>query len=395
VRAIDTFAKSGLRTLVYATRDISEQQWQAWSDKYLGTNGRGDEELESELRLVGVTAVEDCLSAGVPDTIELLQQANIKVWILTGDRLETALNVAVSCRLRRPDHQQLILGSPDALDTVARGVHRRQDRNCLYDLVIEGSTLDLILKNQTMTSKLLELAMNCSSVLCCRTSPLQKRLLTEKLQLASGKLCLAIGDGANDVGMIQAANVGIGIAGKEGRQAARSADISVRSFSQLSRLLLVHGAWSYTRLTKTIVYCAYKNLLLVTSQFWFGLLGCAASGQTIYESWMLSLSNALFTSYLPIVIGVTDQYVTADQLLRHPTLYSRGQRNSCFTAPRFWKAALNATLQALGLFLIHAGVMGGDPILADGTAGGMWVFSSTYYCSSLMTLLYKASIITR
>jgi len=394
VQAVDTFAKAGLRTLVYATREMSMAEWTAWIDAFTDrTRPASDLEsdLESSLTLLGCTAVEDRLSPGVPEAIEVLQLANIRVWILTGDRMDTAVNVAVACRLHKPEQQKLVVQGTGELETMLRGVRSYSTK--AYALVVDGQTLDRILASARHTETFMSLAMSCSNVLCCRTSPLQKAELTRHLQMSSGgALCLAIGDGANDVGMIQAAAVGVGIAGREGRQAARSADISLPRFSHLPRLLLVHGSWSYTRMAKTIVYCSYKNLLIVSCQFWYALV-CAGSGQTAFESWMLTLSNALFTSWLPIVIGVTDQHLAAGWLMAHPQLYARGQRNAALTPARFWKAALNAVSQSAGLLLILALVMGGDPILADGSNGGMWVFSSTYYACALLTILYKAALL--
>lgn len=140
-------------------------------------------------------------------------------------------------------------------------------------------------------------------------------------------VCLAIGDGANDVGMIQEARIGVGISGREGLQAARSADFSISKFRFLPRLLLVHGTWGYHRISKAAVFCVYKNILLYASQIWFAFVSLF-SGQTVFESWMIGLYNVLFTALPPIVIGLTEQFVTAPYLLAHPSLYRFGQQNS-------------------------------------------------------------------
>lgn len=395
VQAVEGFAKDGLRTLVFAKREMNTATWRAWQQELMEQRRPASDleaELESNLCLVGVSGVEDRLAEGVPESIACLQEAGMRVWILTGDRMETALNVAVSCRLHRAEQQIVVIQDRHELRTLERGVMSRPSES--HALVLDGATLESILGSRDPEDKLafMRLATACASVLCCRTSPLQKSQITELLQQHSGKLCLTIGDGANDVGMIQAAAVGVGIAGKEGRQAARASDVSVPGFSALPRLLLVHGAWSYTRLAKTIVYCSYKNLLIVTCQFWFALV-CAASGQTAFETWMLTLSNALFTSWVPIVIGVTDQHVPAAWLLARPGLYKRGPRNAALTPRRFWRAAANAMLQSLALLFLVGGSLGGDPILPDGTTGGLWLFSSTYYCAALVTILLKAALL--
>ncbi len=395
---IESFAKSGLRTLCFSRKKISNDEWSAWCNRYMENPklmvSEGIDKLERNLELLGATAVEDRLASDVPETIISLQEAGIKVWILTGDRIETAMNIGVACRLLSESKKQITLTGIEAigqLKTLLKGVASSIKTSEEYALIVDGNALDSILSSTDTTEDFIDLAMLCTSVICCRTSPLQKRMLTENVQRKSGAICLAIGDGANDVGMIQAANIGIGIAGREGRQAARSSDIAITSFRFLNRLLLVHGSWSYVRMAKTIVYCAYKNMVFVSSQFWFAMV-CAASGQTVFETWMLTLSNALFTSWVPIVIGVTDQHITAEFLLKHPGLYKRGQRNSVFTPRRFWTAVLNGSLQSLAIFILTSLAIGGDPVLPNGSSGGLWVLSSTYYCSALLAILYSAAM---
>jgi phospholipid-transporting ATPase len=139
-------------------------------------------------------------------------------------------------------------------------------------------------------------------------------------------ILLAIGDGANDVSMIQAAHVGVGISGLEGMQAARSADVAISQFKYLKKLLLVHGAWSYQRLSKLILYSFYKNITLYMTQFWYTFQN-GFSGQVIYESWTITYYNVLFTVLPPIVMGVFDQYVSARMLDRYPQMYMLGQKS--------------------------------------------------------------------
>lgn len=135
-------------------------------------------------------------------------------------------------------------------------------------LVVDGKTLSFALE-PAMELQFLELATRCKAVVCCRVSPLQKALVVKLVKRNVDAVLLAIGDGANDVGMIQAAHVGVGISGMEGLQAARSSDFAISQFKFLRRLLLVHGSWSYQRLSKLILYCFYKNIALYMTQFWF------------------------------------------------------------------------------------------------------------------------------
>ncbi|KAJ3130575.1 hypothetical protein HK100_007966 [Physocladia obscura] len=184
-----------------------------------------------------------------------------------------------------------------------------------FALVIDGRTLEYALEPECKLI-FLELACLCKAVVCCRVSPLQKALVVSLVkQNVEGAITLAIGDGANDVGMIQAAHLGVGISGVEGLQAARSADIAIAQFKYLQKLLLVHGGWAYARLSKLVLYCFYKNITLYLIQFWFSFDN-GFSGQTIFESWIQSCYNIAFTLLQPVALGIFDQFVSARMLDR-------------------------------------------------------------------------------
>jgi hypothetical protein len=134
-------------------------------------------------------------------------------------------------------------------------------------LVIDGKSLTYALERE-LEKNFLDLAVMCKAVICCRVSPLQKALVVKLVKRHLKAILLAIGDGANDVSMIQAAHIGVGISGMEGLQAARSADVAIGQFRYLRKLLLVHGAWSYQRVSKVILYSFYKNITLYMTQFW-------------------------------------------------------------------------------------------------------------------------------
>ena len=114
------------------------------------------------------------------------------------------------------------------------------------------------------------------------------------------KITLAIGDGANDVPMIKAAHIGIGLFGEEGMSAVQACDYALPEFRMLWRLLLVHGRWNYIRVSEMILYFFYKNMLFTIPQFLFAFY-CGFSGQTIFEDWYVAFYNLFFTS-LPLVV---------------------------------------------------------------------------------------------
>lgn len=284
---LEEYASEGLRTLCLAMREIPEQEFQEWwkiFDRAQTTvsGNRADELdkaaelLERDFYLLGATAIEDRLQDGVPETIHTLQEAGIKVWVLTGDRQETAINIGMSCKLVSEDMTLLIVNEETAAmtrDNIQKkldAIRNQGDGNIAMDtlaLVIDGKSLTYALEKD-LEKNFLDLAVMCKAVICCRVSPLQKALVVKLVKRHLKAILLAIGDGANDVSMIQAAHIGVGISGMEGLQAARSADVAIGQFRYLRKLLLVHGAWSYQRVCKVILYSFYKNITLYMTQFW-------------------------------------------------------------------------------------------------------------------------------
>lgn len=286
---LEDYATEGLRTLCLAMREIPEDEFQKWQQMYekaattVGGNradelDKAAEIIERDLTLLGATAIEDRLQDGVPDTIHTLQTAGIKVWVLTGDRQETAINIGMSCKLISEDMTLLIVNEEnpaatrDNIQKKLDAVNSPQSTGGEHDvlaLVIDGKSLTFALEKD-MEKLFLDLAVKCRAVICCRVSPLQKALVVKLVKRHVKALTLAIGDGANDVSMIQAAHVGVGISGVEGLQAARSADVAIGQFRYLRKLLLVHGIWSYQRISKVILYSFYKNIAMFMTQFWVG-----------------------------------------------------------------------------------------------------------------------------
>ncbi|KAF9010470.1 calcium transporting ATPase [Cyathus striatus] len=407
---LEDYATDGLRTLCIAYRDIPEQEYRQWATIYdqaaATVNGRGEaldqaaELIEKELFLLGATAIEDKLQDGVPDTIHTLQMAGIKVWVLTGDRQETAINIGMSCRLISESMNLVIVNEENARDTEEfltkrlSAIKNQRSSGELEDLalVIDGKSLGFALEKE-LSKTFLELAIMCKAVICCRVSPLQKALVVKLVKKNQKAILLAIGDGANDVSMIQAAHVGVGISGVEGLQAARSADVAISQFRYLKKLLLVHGAWSYRRLSKLILYSFYKNIVLYMTQFWYSFFN-NFSGQIAYESWTLSLYNVVFTVLPPLVIGIFDQFVSARVLDRYPQLYTLGQKNEFFTKTSFWLWVANALYHSIVLYGFSVILFWGDLKLSNGLDSGHWFWGTTLYLAVLLTVLGKAALIS-
>ncbi len=362
LKSIDKFAIEGLRTLCYAYREITQAQaqnwlcdWQAAINSVVDRQGAIDlaaAKIECGLQLSGAVAIEDRLQAGVSDAIATLIKANIKIWMLTGDRTETAINAGYLSGLLTPETNLLNLlidenvvqndsivfskhsldnsltNSDDDIFFLKRAFDEyKRTHLARHAIVINGSAFELLRlsPNPEVMQKFAELCSKCSTLIACRLSPIQKSQIAEIVKFRFKKTVLAIGDGGNDVGMIQAANVGVGITGLEGMQAARSSDFTIAKFPLLAKLLLVHGSWALHRVSRVVLYANYKNLALFMCQFWFAALNMF-SGQSVAPSKLLMLYNLIFTAAPPIILGLTEQYVPAACLLKHPQLYSFGQR---------------------------------------------------------------------
>ncbi|CAL8298624.1 unnamed protein product [Boreogadus saida] len=407
---LDVYARDGLRTLCIAQRVLEEDDYRAWQKGQLlaETSIENREELllesaqrlETNLTLLGATGIVDRLQEEVPETIEALQRAGIKVWVLTGDKQETAVNIACACKLLGPDDQILNAncGSKDACDALlqdllseVRGTGEGPGRPTLgedkalpaaavggFVLVIDGRTLEWALQDE-LKGGFLELSRQCKAVLCCRSTPLQKSQVVQLVRSQLSVMTLAIGDGANDVSMIQVADVGIGISGQEGMQAVMSSDFAISRFKHLRKLLLVHGHWCYSRLANMILYFFYKNVMYVNLLFWYQFIS-GFSGSVMTNSWILILFNLLFTSVPPLVYGVLDRHTPADTLMERPELYSSRPSSKVYGSSTFWLTIMDAFYQSLVCFFIPYMAYAGSDV-------GVLAFGSPVNASALLIIL--------
>ena len=397
---LEFFASQGLRTLCCAFAVIPEPDYVTWSQKYQEAISTSDpvirdqriedamNEAESQLILMGATAVEDKLQSGVPEAIETFLKAGIKVWILTGDKQETAINIGSSCKLLAQGMPLIVL-CEESLDSTRQAVRSIQQPDSEASLVIDGSTLIHAFASDVKMD-LMHIALKCRSVICCRVSPMQKAEIVDQVKRITNQVTLAIGDGANDVAMIRAANVGVGISGQEGLQAAHSADYSIAQFRFLVRLLLIHGTWSLSRLCKLILYSFYKNIALYVIELWFATVS-AWSGQTIFERWTIGLYNVIFTAAPPLAIGLFDRQCSAEMIIKHPDLYSN--QGDLFSPRLFWIWVWSAILHALALFWLTYFMIWNDSLWGDGLAdGGYLVYGNTLYTYVVVTVCLKAGL---
>jgi phospholipid-transporting ATPase len=363
---LESFAKDGLRTLCLSYRVLSNEEYNEWLVQYREAsttiNNRNElvaevaERIERNLILLGATGIEDKLQDQVPESLSMLLKAGIKVWILTGDKKETAINIGFSCKLLSDQLLNLTLDG-DTLDDTQRQLYEHCQKfgeslrkENLASLVIEGKTLKYAL-SPTCRQDFLDLAISCKTVICCRVSPKQKAEVVELIKRTNGDITLAIGDGANDVGMIQTAHVGVGIMGREGVQAACASDYTIGQFRFLTKLLFVHGVWNYRRLCKVLLYSFYKNICLYVMELWFAFHN-GFSGQILFERWTIAIYNVLFTAAPPMALGLLDRCCSAETMMRFPAIYKMSQNRSDFNIKVFWTWCLNAVYHSIILYFM-------------------------------------------
>ncbi|XP_004680378.1 PREDICTED: phospholipid-transporting ATPase IB-like [Condylura cristata] len=405
---LEYFAREGLRTLCIAYTDLTEIKYRQWLVKYKkastiveGRNQRLEncyDIIEKEFLLLGATAIEDHLQARVPETITTLLKANIRIWVLTGDKIETAINIAYSCKLISGEMPRIQLNT-NSFEATQQAINQNcQDLGSLLNtendlaLIIDGETLKYALHCEIM-KQFLNLALSCRTVLCCRLSPLQKAEIVDLVKTHVRAITLAVGDGANDVGMIQTAHVGVGISGNEGMHASNNSDYSIAQFSYLEKLLLVHGVWNYFRVTKCILYCFYKNIVLFLIELWFAFVN-AFSGQIVFERWCISLYNVIFTSLPSITLGIFDKCCSQESLFKYPQLYTISQGAKIFNTKVFWVECINALFHSCILFWLPAKMLQHDMVLQGGHTTDYLFLGNFIYTYVIVTVCLKAGLET-
>lgn len=412
---IESFGEQGWRTLALSYKIMSEDDYKdakallntAYND-ILDRNAQiaiAFDKIESDMVLIGSTAVEDKLQEDVAITLETIRRAGIKVWVLTGDKKETAINISNSCKHFSKNMEHLIItdlknkSDIDARldkfkgqipsDEESKG---SKEQKKSFALTIDGATLG-ILFNENLEIKFRDICMKCDAVLCCRMSPAQKALVVRLVKSSPEKpMTCSIGDGANDVSMIQEAHVGLGIFGKEGRNAALSADFAFAKFKFLKRILLVHGYLYYTRSANLVQYFFYKNLAFVICQFYYAFFN-AFSVASLYDSVVLTMYNITFTAAPILLFGLCEQKVDIEKIESNPYLYMTIKKNKLLRTREFirWNA-LAIWHSLVAFFFTYAMYESNTPLSSDGKIVGNTQLGA--YVITLIVLLVHFKLLT-
>ncbi|KAM9265442.1 phospholipid-transporting ATPase IK [Morus bassanus] len=446
--ALDRFAEETLRTLCLASKEVSEAEYSKWSRRHQEASvllqdraqelDKLYEEMEQNLQLLGATAIEDKLQDGVPETIQLLKLGNIKVWVLTGDKQETAMNIGYACKLLTDDMEILeekeiseileaysvsnsnLSGSGEALCSGRLSQQRPEaSRHNKRAIVISGDFLDKILhvgevlkekkgwlwrrlaccratgsqeQGSLVEKAFVDLATSCQAVICCRVTPKQKALIVQLVKKHKKAITLAIGDGANDVNMIKTADIGVGISGLEGMQAVQCSDYALAQFSYLQRLLLVHGRWAYLRICKFLRYFFYKTFAGLMAQVWFAFHS-GFTAQPLYEGWFLAFYNIFYTTYPVLSMGLLEQDVSAKKSLEFPELYVIGQQDELFNYHVFGVTLLHGVSTSLASFYIALWAF--EDHVGSKAVGDYESFAVTVATSALLSVLMEIILDTK
>uniref|UniRef100_A0A9J7ZR74 Phospholipid-transporting ATPase n=1 Tax=Cyprinus carpio carpio TaxID=630221 RepID=A0A9J7ZR74_CYPCA len=380
---VERNATEGYRTLCVAFKQLSAEEYAVADtglrEARLALQDREEKliavynQVETGMSLIGATAVEDRLQEEAAETMEALQGAGMKVWVLTGDKMETAKSTCYACRLFQRGTELLEL----TLRTLEDERLKREEK------------LRELLQEYHRKSLFLQICQNCTAVLCCRMAPLQKAQVTPMVKTSKGSpITLSIGDGANDVSMILEAHVGIGIKGKEGRQAVRNSDYAIPKLKHLKKLLLAHGHLYYVRIAHLVQYFFYKVCLASSGPFF-----CLSD--PLYDAAYLTMYNICFTSMPILAYSLLEQHISIEILLDNATLYREIANNAMLRWRPFLYWTLLGIFQGL-LFFFGVRFLFSNPALQDnGQVFGNWSYGTIVFTVLVFTVTLKLALDTR
>ena len=352
----ENLSRDGLRTLVITQKLIPEQEYNDFAARLKTAKAsmvNREEEiskvimgLEYEMEFLAVTGVEDKLQENVLETIDVLRQAGISIWMLTGDKIETAKCIAISTGLKmRTEDIKIIAGETDHR-AIEKEIDDYENLTATHMLMIDGTTLSVIVGDETLSQKFFNVTQAAKTVCVCRCSPTQKAIVAQNIKDMTGKVIACIGDGGNDVAMIQKADVGLGIVGKEGMQASLAADFSVLKFSDIKKLIIWHGRLSYKRSASLSQFVVHRGMIISFIQAIFTCLYFFVT-IPIYNGYLILGYSTIYTSF-PVFSLVLDVDVSYTQVARFPALYKTIQKGRSLNTKTFliwtWKSIYQAAI---------------------------------------------------
>ena len=420
---VNKFSSLGYRTLLIGMKILSEEEFNKFQIELnkakIDFNERDKKlneiynSIENDIFLLGATIVEDKLQEKVPETIRDLRFAGIKIWMLTGDKMDTAFNIALSCNLlsknlktfsicgieMKKDENMKITNKKESEKIIInfvkefqkfKGEFESMEKNLQFGILIDEKALLTINNDKEIQNIFLSIAKDAISVICCRVSPIQKSQVVKMIKnYDKNAITLAIGDGGNDVSMIMESHIGIGIYGEEGMRAVQSSDFAIGEFKIIHRLLFFHGRTSYIRNSECIHYFFYKNFVFTLVQFFYGFLN-NFSGQTIMDDWFITLFNLLFTS-LPLAVRACLEFDLKPEdgiVIRKmfPFLYLETRENQIFTRNKFFFTLLKGTFHCLINYFYVVYCLKNSIVDKNGNVECLWMISVNLFTNILIII---------
>ena len=428
---VNKFSAQGFRTLFVGMKILTEEEYKVFSEKLNEANMSLEDKdkkvaevyatVENNIFLLGTTIVEDKLQDKVPETIRDLRLGGIKIWMLTGDKMNTAYNIGLSCNLisknmktfsiegiepKKNDKMEII--NNDERQQVIQNFSKEFSKfkgefpsmsNLQFGILVDEKALLTINESEEMQSIFLNIAKDAVAVICCRVSPLQKSQVVKMMKTFKPKaVTLAIGDGGNDVSMIMEAHIGVGIYGEEGMRAVQSSDYAIGEFRILHRILCFHGRTNYIRNSECVEYFFYKNFVFTLVQFCYGFLN-NFSGQTIIDDWFITLFNLVFTSIPLGARALLDFDVKPDDgiIIKKmlPWLYSETRDNPIFTIFNFILVLIKGLIHCLINYFWIIYSIEKYAVNNDGDVESLWLISVNLFTNIIVIVSLDLFVYTR
>ena len=428
---VNKFSVLGYRTLFIAMKILSQEEYDKFAsdlkEAQMSLINKEEKvaevynQIEQGLILLGATIVEDKLQDLVPETIRDLRLAKVKVWMLTGDKMNTAYNIGLSCNLISKKMKTFnIIGKEKKVNHDLHDINKEERDQIILDfakefqrfkeevnsmakpsfgILVDEKALLTISEDDDIQKIFLDIAKDAETVICCRVSPLQKSQVVKMMKnFDTQGITLAIGDGGNDVPMIMEAHIGVGIYGEEGLRAVQSSDYAMGEFKFLRELLFSHGRMNNVKNSECIHYFFYKNFVETFGHFIFGFYN-NFTGQTIIDDWFITLYNLLFTSLplgtkaiLDIDICRDDGDIVYKML---PFIYKENRDSPIFTLGKFALNLVKGLVYSLinNLFVIYS--INHIQINKQGQMAGIWFMSVNIYTNILIVVTLTLLITTR
>ena len=427
---LEKFSKEGLRILVMGYKELEESYFKKWLKNYENQRKKNPkylkeyhDEMEKNLIFCGCSAIEDKLQEDVPETIDTLINCGLRIWMLTGDKQDTAEQIGKQSKLINDEtvlyNLSVDIGNKNELyDKISELIskfyldqfleEKKFDIERIYEilneegefedsmsnisLIVDGISLENILSDETLRKMFFLLGIISKSVICCRVSPKQKSDIVKLTKNYGNFVTLSIGDGANDVPMIMEASIGVGVQGQEGTQAVRSADYSIGKFKFLEKLILFYGRNGYIKISKYICYYFYKNIVLVITELLFVFYD-GWSGQIFFPDWYGTMFNAIFTSWPCIFVFAYEKEHDVKTCKKFPILYRAGPKNVLFNLKVFWVYILFGLIHSILCFYIPAcGLRGYTDI--NGSTMDNWRIATVSFTLVIHVVSMKLIIIS-